>query len=65
MSKTTTRGHGVKCPHCGATLDYGERCDCERREAEALKSKRLHTKHKELAQNADAYEKGWEEYLYA
>lgn len=65
MSKTTNHGPGVRCPLCGANLDYGERCDCERRETDTRKAKRRHTARKELAQNAEAYEKGWEEYLYA
>lgn len=61
----TRRTPFARCAHCGANLDPGERCDCERREAEARKGKRLHTARKGLAQNAESYEKGLEEYLYA
>ena len=34
------------CPHCGANLDPGERCDClgARREAAPLARERPHTK---------------------
>lgn len=59
------RGPGVKCMYCGATLDYDEQCDCEQREADTMKAKRIHTTWKKRAQNAEAYKKGWEEYLYA
>ena len=24
------------CPHCGANLDYGEKCDCDRRNKEVV-----------------------------
>ena len=27
----------IKCPHCGANLDSGEKCDCQK-EAEKMQS---------------------------
>lgn len=53
----------TRCAHCGANLDPGERCDCERREAEARKPNRARTARKAHAQNVRAYERGMKEWL--
>lgn len=63
------RGPGKICPNCGRANDYGERCECERIEAEHAVERQLHTSRKRRSAQASAYENGYErakiEFFYA
>lgn len=34
-------GYNIECPHCGAHLDSGEKCDCRAAEADGNAEKEL------------------------
>ena len=63
------RGPGMVCPNCGRVNDYGERCECERIEAEHAAEHQIHIKRKRRSAQASAYENGYErammEFYYA
>lgn len=63
---TPRRTPFARCPNCGASLDPGERCDCERREAETVKARRRSAARKariSASQNNSSCERAWEEWL--
>lgn len=51
------------CGNCGAHLDYGERCDCEQREAENRKKREKAASL--VRKNTEAYQKSLEEWQNA
>lgn len=57
--------YGSVCVECGAHLDPGERCDCERQRAEQLQQQRQRKARRAVAANEQAVEHGWEDWLNA
>ena len=57
--------YGSVCAECGARLDPGERCDCERQRAEQLQQQRQRKARRRVAANEQAMEHGWEDFLNA
>ena len=56
------RSMAVRCPDCGAYLDSGERCDCERIHAERGEAQNLSRRRKLIAQNRRMLERAFAEY---
>lgn len=56
---------GVRCPNCGCTLDYGERCDCEQREAEMKRATERVKKQKAIRQNTELMAQAEQEWLWS
>lgn len=52
----------VRCPECGAFLDSGEQCDCERINAERREAKRASQRRKLVEQNRQMMEASFAEY---
>lgn len=53
------------CVNCGARLDPGERCDCEKREAELREDRRRRKLYELEKKNPEEYERAMEEHMYA
>ena len=56
------KGMAVRCPDCGAFLDCGERCDCERIHSEQRDAAKLSRRRKLIAQNRMMLEKAFADY---
>lgn len=52
----------IRCPDCGAFLDCGERCDCERIRSEQRDAAQLARRRKLIAQNRMMLERAFNDY---
>lgn len=56
---------GVRCPNCGSYLDHGERCDCERIEAQRREAAKLARRNAIIAHNMEIMAQAIQEWDYA
>ena len=61
---TTDNRHGIRCTECGARLDPGERCDCERTAAEKQTARQLAHTRRIIAHNIRMMERAQAEFDY-
>lgn len=63
------KGPGTLCPNCGRINDYGERCECEKLEAENVVRDQIHRRLKRTAAACSAMEnrieQAYAEWLYS
>lgn len=55
---------GIRCMECGARLDPGERCDCERAASEKRTAKQLAHTRRIIAHNIRMMERAQTEFDY-
>lgn len=56
---------GVRCVNCGAWLEPGDRCDCERDQAQKREAKQQAKRRAIIAQNRAMRERAYLEYDYS
>ncbi len=56
------RGY-VVCVECGAHLDPGERCDCEKRTAEQRRENRKKSTWTALLKNVENINRAWDDWM--
>lgn len=55
--------YGAVCVECGAHLDPGERCDCEKLRAEQLQRKRIKRNWTALIKNVETINRAWDDWM--
>ena len=58
-------GTGVRCVNCGAWLEPGDRCDCERQQAQKREAEQQAKRRAIIAHNRAMMERAYLEYDYS
>lgn len=64
MKLATDTRPGIRCTECGARVDPGERCDCERTAAEKRTARQLAHTRRIIAHNIRMMEQAQTEFDY-